>query len=58
MNSKLDSLINNLSDHDFVCLSEEFSGKFLKLVKQKGAFLYEYMDSFEKIFEDRLPDKC
>ena len=47
-----------MSDHDFVCLSEEFSGKFLKLVKQKGVYAYEYMDSFEKFFEDKLPAKC
>ena len=58
MNSSLDSLVKNLSDHDFMCLSEEFSGKFLKLVKQKGVYPYEYMDSFEKFFEDKLPDKC
>ena len=58
MNSSLDSLVKNLSDHDFMCLSKEFSGKFLKLVKQKGVYLYEYMDSFEKFFEDKLPDKC
>ena len=57
MNSSLDSLVKNLSDHDFMCLSEEFSGKFLKLVKQKGVYPYEYMDSFEKFFEDKLPDK-
>ena len=36
MNSSFDSLVKNLSDHDFMCLIEEFSGKFLKLVKQKG----------------------
>ena len=41
MNSSLDSLVKNLSDHDFACLSEEFSQtkrcqEFLKLVKQKG----------------------
>ena len=35
MNSSLDSLFKNLSDNDFKYLSEEFSGKFLKLVKQK-----------------------
>ena len=58
MNSSLDSLVKNLSDHDFVCLSEEFRGKFFKLVKQKGAYPYKYMDSFEKFFEDKLPDKC
>ena len=58
MNSSLNLLVKNLSDHDFVCLSEELSGKFLKLVKQKGVYPYEYMDSFEKFFEDKLPDKC
>ena len=57
MNSSLDSLVENLSDHDFVCLSEEFSGNFLNLVKEKGVYPYEYMDSFEKFFEDNLPDK-
>ena len=41
-----------------MCLSEEFRGKFLKLVKQKSVYPYEYMDSFEKFFEDKLPDKC
>ena len=46
MNSSLGSLVKNLQDHDFVFLSEEFSGKFLKLVKQKGVYPYEYMDSF------------
>ena len=58
MNSSLDSLAKNLSDHDLVCLSEEFSGKFLKLVKQKGVYPYEYMDSFKKFSADKLPDKC
>ena len=58
MNSSLDSLVKNLSDHDFACLSEGFSGKFLKLVKQKGVYPNEYMDSFEKFFEDKLPDEC
>ena len=58
MNSSLDSLVKNLSDHDFVSSFEEFSGKFLKVVKQKGVYPYEYMDSFERYFEDKLPDKC
>ena len=58
MNSSLDSLVKNLSDHDFVCLSEEFIGKFLKLVKQKGVYPYGCMDSFEKFFGDKLLDKC
>ena len=35
VNSSLDSLVNNLSGSDFKHLSQEFRGKFLKLVKQK-----------------------
>ena len=29
----------------------------LKLVKQKGVYPYESMDSFERFLEDKLPDK-
>ena len=29
----------------------------LKLVKQKGVYPYEYMDSFKKFSEDKLPDR-
>ena len=57
MNSSLDSLVKNLSDDDFNYLSEEFSGEFLELVKQKGVYPYEYMDSFKRFFENKLPDK-
>ena len=55
MISGLDSLVKNLSDNDFGCLSEEFSGELLRLVKQKGVYPYEYMDSFKKFFENKLP---
>ena len=58
INFSLDSLVRNLSDRDFVCLSKELNGRFLKLVKQEGVYLFEYMDSFEKFFEDKLPYKC
>ena len=57
MNSSLDALVKNLSDNDFKYLSEKFSGKFLKLVKQTGVYPYEYMDSFQKISENKLPDR-
>ena len=53
MNSSLDSLVKNLLDNHFKYLSEEFSGEFLKLVNS-----YEYMDSFEKFSENKLPDRC
>ena len=54
MNSSLDPLIKNLSDNDFEYLSKEYGGEFLKLVKQKGVDPYEYMDSFERFFKDKL----
>ena len=46
MNSSLDALVKNLSDNDFKYLSEEFSSDLYKLVKQKGVYPYEYIDSF------------
>ena len=57
MNSSLDSLVKNLSDNDFKYLPEEFSGEFLELVKLKGVYRYEYMNSFKKFSEDKLPDR-
>ena len=57
MNSSLDALVNNLSDNDFKFLSQEFSGDLLELVKQKGVYPYENMDSFKKFSEDKLPDR-
>ena len=27
-------------------------------MKEKGVYPYEYMDSFKKFSEDKLPDKC
>ena len=56
MNSSLDSLVEHLSDNDFKYLSEEFSGEFLKLVKQKGVYPYRYMDSFKTFSENKLPN--
>ena len=57
MNISLDLLAKDLMDNDFKYLSEEFTGAFLKLVKEKGVYPYEYMDSFKKFSENRLPDK-
>ena len=38
-------------------LSEEFGGEQLNLVKKKGIYAYEYMNSFRKFKENKLPDK-
>ena len=58
MTCSLGSLVKNLSDNDFKYLSEEFSGEFLKLVKQKGVYPYEHIGSFKKFSENKLPDRC
>ena len=58
MNSSQDSLVKNLSDNDFKYLSQEISSEQLKLVKQKGVYPYEYMDSFKKFFDEKLPNWC
>ena len=57
MKSSLDTLVKNLEDSDFNYLSKEFSRGQLKLVKEKGIYPYEYMDSFKKFSEEKLPDK-
>ena len=57
MNSGLDKLVKNLSDEDFKYLVEEFSSENLELLKQKGAYPYEYMNSFERFNEEKLPAK-
>ena len=54
----MNALVKNLSDNDFNYLSQEVSGDFLEFVKQKGVYPYEYMDSFKKFSENKLPDRC
>ena len=57
MNSSLEKLVKNLSDDDFKYLTKEFGSKNLELLKQKDAYPYEYMDSFKRFGEEKLPDK-
>ena len=48
-----------MTDEDFKYLVEEFGSKNLGLLKQEGAYLYEYMNSFERFNEKKLPArKC
>ena len=53
MNSSLDKLVKNLSDEDFKYLVEEFSSENFELLKQKDAYPYEYMNSFERFNEKK-----
>ena len=48
MNSRLEKLVN---------LTGEFGSKNLELLKQKDAYPDEYMDSFKRFGEEKLPDK-
>ena len=57
MNSSLEKLVKNLSDGDFKYLTEEFGSKNLELLKQKDAYSYEYMASFKRFSEKKLPDR-
>ena len=58
INSGLEALVKNLTYNDFKYLSQEFNGEQLSLIKQKGVYPYEYMNSFERFSEDKLPDRC
>ena len=54
MSFSLDKLVKNLSDDDFKYLTEEFGSENLELLKQKCAYPYEYMNSFERFNEKKL----
>ena len=54
MNFSLDKLVKNLVDEDFKYLVEEFGSENLKILKQKGAYPYECMNSFKRFNEDKL----
>ena len=54
MNSSLDKLVKSLSDEDFKYLVKEFGSKDLEILKQKGAYPYEYMSSFKRFNEEKL----
>ena len=55
INSSLYKLVKNLSDEDFKYLLEEFGSQNLELLKQKGDYPDEYMNSFERFNEEKLP---
>ena len=57
MEDSLGGLVKNLDKGDFKYLSREFSAKHVKLIKQKGVYPYEYMNSFKRFDECKLPSK-
>ena len=57
MATSLDSLVNNLPEEAFNNLEKYYTGNKLSLVKRKGVYPYEYMDSLERFKENKLPPK-
>ena len=57
MSSSLDKLVSNLPKDDLIYTSKAFKGKRLNLMPQKGVYLYNVMDSFEKLSQTELPNK-
>ena len=55
MNYSLDNFVKNLSDEDFKYLVKELGSENLEILKQKGVYPYEYMNSFKRFDEEKLP---
>ena len=57
MSTSLESLVDNLPDDAFNNLEGCYKGERLSLVKRKGVYPYEYMNSLERFKENKLPPK-
>ena len=57
MSTSLDSLVNNLPENAFNNLKKYYTSDKLSLVKRKGVYPYEYMDTRERLKETKLPPK-
>ena len=57
MSTSLSSLVSNLPEDGFDNLEKYYTGEKLALLKRKGVYPYEYMDSLERLMENKLPPK-
>ena len=57
MSSSLDNLVGNLPKDALKYTSQEYKNKKLNLMTRKGVYPYDFMDSFKKFDETRLPTK-
>ena len=58
MSSSLDKLAGNLEDRDFIYTKDYFTDPVqFGLVKRKGVYPYDYMDSFSKFNDTELPKR-
>ena len=53
--SSVEALVNNLPKDGFKNLDKYFTPEQARLIKQKGFFPYEYLDSIEKLKDPKLP---
>ena len=57
MSLSLSNLVQNLPAEAFTYTGQVFQNDKLSLMTKKGVYPYDYMDSFEKFEESRLPNK-
>ena len=55
MSSSLEALVKNLPKDGFIYLLKYFTPEQVELIKQKGFYPYEYIDSIEKFNEPNPP---
>ena len=57
MSSSLDKLVSNLPNEAFKYTNKEFKNEKFELMRKKGIYPYDYMDSFDKFNNTKLPSK-
>ena len=51
----LDSLVNNLSNESFRCLTNCYQRERLNYLNENSVYPYDYIDGFEKLSDKKLP---
>ena len=58
MSSSLNKLVSNLPNNAFKYTSPKIkNNKMLNILKRKGVYPFDYMDSFDRFDEEKLPNK-
>ena len=57
MSSSIEALVNNLPKNGFKNISKYFKPEQVELIKQKGFYPYEFMDTEEKFNHTKLPPR-